>query len=1593
MVRSKITRVRSAAVSLWIVMLMLGSTFAGLAPLGGADEPTPFAIEDNAVQRFDFGNRASPVMNGYTQVQGSLLYSRGAGYGWDVAHTDFQNFRPPPEISPYVLQRSWVIAEYKDDVTVDGVRDDVPMTFMVDLPNGDYRVRATIGDLYYPCYSMDIFAEGQQVASELAAFHLVHRSVYAKDARGNWANYGMPLPFWFDVTVSDGTLDLTFSGDDSAFWAKMDVENVTAPPNSYLSQMSTGAIKPGGVNPPYRFIGGPFTVNSLLGLEIFPASLRLLTPVGRNLALDEGVTNATIQQFVVDYNDNTDQSDLERLATDVEEAYHPDKSELDDQALLELWCWLFGNLNADLDPAGLARLNASLNEQVAAHPRNLVLWECLEQVERLMKALDFMFLRVESGKNHFYENCKSISTLWPVQSEDPFYPWVRLWMARGLYMLDPHRWTSASGTGASMMEALRSRDPDNPYIIMYRDTTPVGGRQWQEGQRIVTTTGLVDHWTKAEVTEGWEGAPSWARWLREELYWLYDITDWWVLNRQQPDGALGGGWSDDVEFIGLFGFDALISQGADDLSLVGARNFVDGMLDSGGVDMERGYSVALADAEHTAEWTGDSMPMMIAVDYGNPKWVEFSYKTGVLMRDLWMDETEDGHLHFRSNYLSATKIGGTNTQEDAYINYRAALPAHWVGWYNGDPEMEELFIDWATAWVEDAMRTDYGKPSGVFPASVGFAGDELGGHNSPNWFTAQHPPGTVNYDWQPHQYRGYLEELVRGAYEATGNESLLEPFKLEAELAEAYLADPVPSPTPGSAAWAGMILGSKAIGLWDSIRIDYNIQGGGGMSGEPNGYTPEDVFGMTRMGRRYIDHCLPLMTTEASATDRVAFVGIINPFMIYTGGGVGGALLAPKVTYTGLGRDFAACVMDARPSGVQVLMYGFHHGTKDAGLVLWELENGGTYKVTVGDDTNGDGVVDVVDYTNSFEYLTKGQEVPIKLTGAAEKLVVVEQIENGTDVRALLPDLALTHEDVSVNGTSGMLEVVVHNIGANITGNFTLIVEDADLADNELGRVSVPSLEPPRGLLPSTNMVPVILARPPSFGNITVILVSEEDIIEITTLNNMAKVSINSSLLKFNGAAIYKGSVPPEPISINEDTDLSQPIALLELAGLFEDPDGDNLSYTMLLGDDLDLNLTLDIVNGSVTLVSLLENWNGNVTFRLIARDVGFDGILGNADDLSVVSPVFTLYILPVNDPPEYIGPPEGDVLYVDEDEISSLPPRERFIELHDITTLFTDVDGDQLNPYFELLEGANNVEFRLTDGILRLTGLSPNWYGNATYTITAWDHGDNLSSTLDDQNVTSPVFTLVVRPVNDRPYMTSLLEDLRLEEGLDLTLDFGGTFHDTEEDTLFYRISSDPVGYIAIEFDPSDPDGTTIIISLAGDWTGTLDINVTIIAYDRDPDGSDEDILSSSSTFTVTAVRSPKLPNQSPSAPTITIEPAQGVVGTSVSIDASGSVDPEGGVVRYRFIADGLMLRDWDDSPAFDHTFVEAGFHNITCLVSDVLGAQNSTWVLYEVANGPFEPEPTPVEVVAWWLIALVIVIVVIAAGILMYVVLPKKV
>jgi len=1120
---------------------------------------------------FDFGDDLSPTKEDYTRILPEDRYDSETGFGLlSTGESYYVTKRSLVEYSPHVLKRSWVFDEYADDLTVDGVRSEERVTFKADLPNGSYSVRTWIGDLEKAVYSTNISYNGEWLVEGAAAFHTVHRSIYFKDKDTQEdQNYGCAFSYTRDITITDGSLVINVTGNDTSYKENLTLELEKNPPFSYGVWMSTGNRKFSTGTGPWRNIGGNFTNASVLGIEIIPVPYLPITGEVGSLQLDENnVTDSDLTAAV----DFVNEGDWEDAYDSWSSAVEKNLSGWGLVTLAQVGMYLTGTLHLDLEFSILPQLVHDLESAVEENPRDLGIKDLLDIVQEFRVGLDYYIIRgisepgAREQKNHFYESNKGAIHLWRIEPHDPLYPKAQLWSARALYSLDPHRWTSASGTARDIMESLRPLDPDNPYISFYLDTTRDEPRTWENGTQVISTIGEEDIWYLENYIAGFEGAPEWAKILREELSWLYDITDWWVDHKQQPDGSIGGGWTDDVEMIGLFGFDALISEGADDKSLEGAGKFVDGMLASGQVDMDKGFSAAFADTEHSAELTGDSLPMMVAVDFGNPYWIEFSMKTAALMRDLWMGENEKGYLQFKANHLSAKKIGTGGQGEDSWINFRAALPAWWVWWYSRDPEVEDLFVRWAQCWVNASMSTEKDKPEGVIPAMIGWPDGEIGGVDAPNWYQGKQD-GSVNYEWDRQQYKSYITSLLTSGYEATGNTIFLEPLRLEAEIARDYLENySGRDPSEGSEAWAGKILGQGAIDRYQDILDSYGLPGASEASELWNGAA---VVEACRDGHDYIEKCYPLMTTEASATDRAAFIGIPNPFLIYTGGGTGGALLSPSYTYTGLGREFAAMVRTTNRSVSTINLYGFFHGDREAGLVPWALEPGAAYLLKGGPDTNDDGLPDSNEYQIEFTFSSRGMVVPFTLPGEMVYALEILKLENGSGW-SLLPDPAWGDEPVFLDEGNDTVTVAIHNIGAAgvIECNISLIAVTGNETRITVATGILEDLQAPSNLEPSIKWIDLELPDPLPESEYYLLQVEPEgSMSQITTRNDERRLEPN----EFNESGNIPSTNNPPTIAIlkpGRDRNRADTSFLVEW--IASDPDDDHITISLFHDMDTD---------------------------------------------------------------------------------------------------------------------------------------------------------------------------------------------------------------------------------------------------------------------------------------------------------------------------------------------------------------------------------------------------------------------------------------
>ena len=168
------------------------------------------------------------------------------------------------------------------------------------------------------------------------------------------------------------------------------------------------------------------------------------------------------------------------------------------------------------------------------------------------------------------------------------------------------------GTEKQVFLELEKKSPDNRFVKYHLH------REWEnkgDGSEYYDWT-MVDYAAEAE------GAPDWVQAIYPAFAGLVDLSEWWIQFRQSPRGDIGGGWSDDVELVGLFGYYGYVGRDVSDLCIEGTRKLVNGVWNLSEVDPETGYSELMGDAEHTAEPTGNTLGMIMQLDYGNPTWIE-----------------------------------------------------------------------------------------------------------------------------------------------------------------------------------------------------------------------------------------------------------------------------------------------------------------------------------------------------------------------------------------------------------------------------------------------------------------------------------------------------------------------------------------------------------------------------------------------------------------------------------------------------------------------------------------------------------------------------------------------------------------------------------------------------------------------------------------------------------------------------------------------------------------------------------------------------------------------------------------------------------
>ncbi len=1081
--------------------------------------------------RLDCGTAESPVMAGYDRITGSDVYSEAKGYGWEGVAPRWELFDKVE--GGRKGTRPWeqeFVEDHATDLTRDWVLSEHDVVFRADVPDGIYRVTLMVGDLSEPLGSIDVRINEELVGSHVAAWAV----------GGYRAPLAYPMGWWRyvrdTVEVKDGVVRIELSKNQSYY------DEQLAAQRSW-ERSPYDAWRPFGYTreAPYNFIGWPFVHNSIMAIEILPYAPPPVVGENDKLRATRDLNSPALDEAIEKFNAGDFVGALDAL-----EGAKAREEQLA-KAVIELW--LAGRLEVEKEEKLVPGALEVLRKYVTRHPEENGIAELVTEAEIFHEALVTHLMRGLPDRNHGIENDKAVGLWLTIGEGTPLYYKSRLYAARAAHMLVPY--IPVLGMERQLLEELAKKFPDNRYVKYMLKW------EWEnygDGSK-------RDDWYLEDYYAKTEGSPEWARRLQAAFASQVNWAEWWINFKQRPDGSVGGGWGDDVEVVGGFAMMAYVSKGVGELAFEGTRRLVDGVwsLDAG-VDPEIGYCLPVADVQHTAEWTGNTLGLMVELDPGNPVWIERSLKTARLARDLWTGWNDKGYRHFRSNFLGAAGVGSGEQMNDAWINFRAMQPVFAVLRFSQNRGVSKLFTELADGWRYAAMSTDRGKPEGVIPIQVSFPEGIIGGTSSPNWYTASHPPGTVNYDWagiQPQRYKGYIHQLLLTAYEQTADVKYLDPMKLEYELAGRYgnvsetegasrLLQPpwnrpdtrdgldvlftrwkpkylrvnIPEAVPPGAApkeedESGAEEGSEEwvsetlVGVEKWVEVKRMLEG---RKGElQNEITREQILDYATYAHEMMKMRFPLMTSMASATDRVGFLGFHLPFNIYTGGGLGDA----AVTYEDTTKYFAAAVMAADPQGLRILYHSMAPDTREIGIVPRKLELGGKYQLKWGADADEDGEMDSVLGRQEFELSQSGMSVRVKVEPRVTYVIEVSQLERGRTAEPA-PDPGLSARDIRFEtqrwSSGGFLLAKIHNVGSEPVENVKVSFYDGgpDAGGVLLGTYLIPNIEPPNDLDPKAVTIGHRWTPTKDSHEIYVVVDPDDEIEdEITMRNNEAHVTIS----------------------------------------------------------------------------------------------------------------------------------------------------------------------------------------------------------------------------------------------------------------------------------------------------------------------------------------------------------------------------------------------------------------------------------------------------------------------------------------------------
>jgi hypothetical protein len=566
--------------------------------------------------------------------------------------------------------------------------------------------------------------------------------------------------------------------------------------------------------------------------------------------------------------------------------------------------------------------------------------------------------------------------------------------------------------------------------------------------------------------------PRWAIYGREAIRSAQAVIHWWLDHRAHETGYLVGGgdqWNDITKLYNKYLFLCGITE--DERLLDAIERYLDAHWNSG--RMVNGFNFSMTDIVHSAEEASYIQPALEVLRPGVPRHVYRDLRTSANLQK-WLGTNEFGHTHFRSNFFNASKLLPDGVHgRDVVKNESALVPARYLTWYTGHPEVSRLLGAWSNSWLEDTLRRSGDKPAGAVPAWVSLKSEECG----------------LGYASSDLMYDHFI-----AAWQETGDERFLQPITILLDKRRAL----------GDRKWFSrncknfiswrLLTGDKShddlLRKLAAERLELHRQDsfyqrgieraeGEGLLAWVIDRDEEALLESLRYVIRNNRRSLPIYGPTDPPTDRVYPWGRITLPVMMLGGRLFDSRAADPhptaaILWEGIDTDVVSLVFEVEPERLKMMVHNFKEETVVAGLRLMGLPEG-VYRISTAPDMDADRRPDQqpnVQELPLHRFEAKRLRLPPGTT-----YVELECIERRDPV--LRPDLAITLGKAS--GKTGEIVAVVHNLGPAPAMDFSVrlsnsagktladqtIDELPGLTDFEPQTLSV-TLDVPEGIDPAT---------------------------------------------------------------------------------------------------------------------------------------------------------------------------------------------------------------------------------------------------------------------------------------------------------------------------------------------------------------------------------------------------------------------------------------------------------------------------------------------------------------------------------------------